>query len=92
MQSMAGTGVSNGNCLVTKLNVDLDSEVTIYPNPSTDSFMLESQDNSTVELFTSQGKLITSYHGVSKLGFGSELQAGIYLVKTGSSVFKIVKE
>ena len=78
--------------VITALNESSAINASIYPNPSNSSFRMELKENSDVELYTLQGKLLSSYHNVAKLEFGSELEAGVYLVKTGSSVYKIVKE
>jgi hypothetical protein len=70
----------------TALGIDENSaasESLVFPNPSADYFTLESvKENSWVEIYNSQGMLIQKFvsDGKTKLQFGQNYSAGIYLI------------
>jgi hypothetical protein len=69
-----------------------DHSASIYPNPSTDQFNIELPEASDIQVYSSEGKLCLSYNDVRSFKFGEELEKGIYLIKTGNTLYKIVKE
>jgi uncharacterized repeat protein (TIGR02543 family) len=65
---------------------------TIYPNPSKSTFTLNNLEVSDVDLYAMDGRLLTSYKAIASLEFGAELQPGVYVIKAGKSVLRIIKE
>jgi uncharacterized repeat protein (TIGR02543 family) len=73
---------------------DLDAKVNVLiaPNPSNTNFKVELSHPSQLDVYSLDGNLLISHKNVTSLVFGDELKAGVYLVKTGNSFYKIVKE
>jgi hypothetical protein len=77
------------------IQISGDNPVTVYPNPADDKLWIKVSDGSllTAELYTSVGRLVRQ---IKLNAFGetildiSDLQNGIYLVKTGRSTTKVV--
>ncbi|ABG59244.1 DUF6055 domain-containing protein [Cytophaga hutchinsonii] len=68
------------------------AQTRIYPNPSTNTFTLETGMAINVDVYTMTGKLVASYKNVESVSFGEELNAGIYMLKAGNEFYKIIKE
>ncbi len=79
--------------ITTDINTSVHkAESRIYPNPSTNTFMLELVMPADVDVYTMTGQLVISYKSILSAEFGEELHAGVYIVKTGNAFYKIIKE
>lgn len=73
-------------------------KLSIYPNPASDKFMVETSENVTVEISDENGKLIKSLENVTNTKWVdiSDLKSGVYLVNvtngTSSQAIRIVKD
>lgn len=69
---------------------------TVYPNPSSDVFMLQKAGNFTYSIHDVLGKTLESGQGVDKAATGQQLKSGFYLmqVKTPAGVqsLKVIKQ
>lgn len=89
--------VGEGNCVITGLEEMNESQtISVYPNPFTNTFSVESTNNSNYQLFNLSGSLIGSGNLSAKMTFGENLSKGIYLIrilqKDKIVTYKIVKE
>lgn len=85
------------NVSIKSVLTDLDEtngEVkgAIYPNPSNESFKVELNKPSTISVYSLDGQQLLEYKDMSSVVFGEQLKAGTYLVKTGNTFYKVVKE
>lgn len=71
----------------------ISSELNIYPNPVKDILTIEAQSISTVEIMDINGKIVRTINNDNSIKTidVSSLTQGIYFVKTGSKVQKLVK-
>lgn len=68
--------------------------ISVFPNPATAHVMLQLNEKSLVEIYTADGKLVSSSEmqaGMNTLDI-SEYESGIYILKAGSSVTKFIKQ
>ncbi|MCR6642483.1 MAG: T9SS type A sorting domain-containing protein [Sporocytophaga sp.] len=65
---------------------------TIYPNPSNETFKVELSKPSNITVYSLDGQQLLEYKNIGSVVFGEQLKAGVYLVKTGNTFYKIVKE
>lgn len=91
------TGLSKGSCVITSsTDTELSHMATLYPNPSTDQFTLETTAPVDVQLYNQEGTLLSSHLQIQALKFGNDLPKGFYMLKVsnqnGTKVFKVVKE
>lgn len=83
---VASGGVTIGNTCSTFLNTadfEFSSKLTVYPNPSSDVFSINSDSRSSLVVYDLIGKIIKSENidlGVTKLDL-STYPSGIYLMK-----------
>lgn len=79
--------------VITDLN-DTEGEIigTIYPNPSKSSFKVELSKPTNVSVYSLDGQQLLEYKDSSSVVFGEQLKAGTYLVQTGNTFYRIVKE
>lgn len=90
--------------IILKFNVSIKSVLTgidettglvsasISPNPSNESFKVELSSPSDIYVISMEGQVVLTLKNVSTATFGENLKAGVYIVKTGNSFYKIVKE
>ena len=69
------------------------SELNIYPNPVRDIFIIEGENITNVEIININGKVVRIINNIdSKKSINvSTLNQGIYFVKVGNEVSKLVK-
>ncbi|MDD3740900.1 MAG: T9SS type A sorting domain-containing protein [Bacteroidales bacterium] len=83
---------------IISFNNTLNSKCNIFPNPTTNSFTIKSENTSTnVQIFNLNGKLVKSIYDYSGENIEiTDLQSGIYFVKLTSkdnvSIGKLVVE
>lgn len=68
--------------------------ISIYPNPTSGSFSIQTEDNAPAEMYSQDGKLIKKLDmkkGTNQADI-SELPNGIYMFKTPSGTSKIIKK
>ncbi len=79
----------------TGINLILNnsSELNIYPNPVKDILTIEGENISTVEIIDINGRVVKTINNIksSKIIDISSLNQGIYFIKTGNTVQKLVK-
>jgi hypothetical protein len=79
-------GVTTGNTCSTYLNVndfEFSSKLSVYPNPSSDVFSINSDTNGKIVVYDLIGKIIKSENidlGITKLDL-SNYPSGLYLIK-----------
>ncbi|UOU98801.1 T9SS type A sorting domain-containing protein [Chryseobacterium daecheongense] len=69
------------------------SKLSIYPNPTHGSFIINSNENSKAEIYDQTGKMVKSLEirqGENREDI-SELPTGTYLIQTSSGSYKIIK-
>lgn len=71
---------------------EAETQATIFPNPSSQNFKIQLTQPSSVAIYSLEGQLLMDYKQVESITFGEELEAGTYLVKTGNTFHKIVKQ
>lgn len=91
-----GTAVNlNRNCTITKTLETFGIPIEVYPNPSTNSFMVTCSENFTAEIFNLEGKLMEVMNGKGIVEIGDTLSPGTYSIKisqnNNSKHFKVVK-
>ena len=83
---VAPGGVTTGNACPTYLNVndaEFSSKLSVYPNPSSTVFFINSDTSGTIVIYDLIGKIIKSENidsGITKLDL-SNYPSGIYLMK-----------
>ncbi len=81
----------NSNCTITGLNAVAETQLHIYPNPTSERLFINSLTNSSYVIFDVAGKVITK--GLYD-GEGIDLKNvsnGIYFIKIEDQVLKVVK-
>ncbi len=74
--------------MVTKHQFELNSQVTIYPNPVNDSFTVKA-NVSSLNIYDITGKLVSEFKGSYRMGESfnvSDLNKGIYLIELKNEV------
>ncbi|TNF47383.1 MAG: choice-of-anchor B family protein [Bacteroidetes bacterium] len=82
------------NASVLELTEDTKEEIRLYPNPFSNSLYIENIQSNQGILMDLNGKILSNYLFESssiKLDLG-HLNAGIYLLKIGEEVFKVIRE
>lgn len=98
------TGVYSNDLFIVKFNSNLTgvnnnynnyTNIKIYPNPANDFIIIEgltTSENTTINIYDIQGKLILTKELVENGTIDlSELNKGVYVVKIGEMVQRIVK-
>ncbi|MFM7022748.1 MAG: glycoside hydrolase family 9 protein [Flavobacteriales bacterium] len=67
-------------CLTTSVKTMNKAEVSLYPNPSSSSFNIQSTDATKVKVVDNLGRVMTEFNLVGQQTFGEEFSAGIYHV------------
>ena len=80
---------------ITGINDIKNSNIKIYPNPTNNIFNIEGltkNENNTIQIFDVQGKLVIT-KTINEKGMIdlSELNKGVYVIKIGDVVQRIVK-
>lgn len=87
------TGINKGSCVITTLDSELETlNSIIYPNPSREGFRIQTSIATTVQLMDLEGKLIEEHHNVLDTEVGRNLPTGVYFVKLGNRVTKVIKQ
>ena len=80
--------------IITDVQTVVEKKVAVYPNPANDVLNIQLGDNqSDVVIYNSLGQFVRRYNGV----FGdmqiniAEFKAGLYFVKVGENVEKVIK-
>lgn len=69
------------------------STLSVFPNPTTGQFSIETSENSKAQLYDQSGKILKDFElkkGINEENI-SELPSGTYLLKTSSESKKIIK-
>lgn len=98
MMYTVGTGFSAGNCVITSVgdaNMGQQSLV-VYPNPSQESFTMQSSSSMHINVYNAEGTLVEEIHSQGNTNFGNHYKPGIYVLKLENTntvnTLKIVKE
>lgn len=81
----------------TLSNDDFDiekSEITLYPNPSADKFIIYAPENSTITVFSPQGNLISEQKTLSEnteINLANQ-SSGLYLIKITNGTKSVTKK
>lgn len=67
--------------LITNTETDLTQVVNLYPNPSNSSFTIVIQGGGIVQLFDSNGRMLTVLEVNSTLTYGDLLSSGVYTIR-----------
>jgi len=67
-----------------------EDEINIHPNPSNGHFFIETKEKTRIELFNMNGENVLSQEIESKTEITGDLSPGIYFLRSGSWVTKIV--
>lgn len=79
--------------VITGMETSDEHNITgIFPNPSYQDFEAQLPAVSDMEVYSLDGVLQLSYKHVRNVKFGEHLKTGVYVVKAGDVVYKIVKE
>jgi hypothetical protein len=71
-----------------------DSKLSVYPNPTNGDFSIKTDGNSKAAIYNQEGRVVKSMDlkkGVNESNI-SELPNGVYLIKTSSETYKIIKK
>jgi len=86
-------GIAFANCqIVTGLeDIEIESSISIYPNPSSSNFYISLNKPEDIEITNEEGKILKSFSNVSYQEFGDDLKPGLYFAKIQNKVYKFVK-
>lgn len=75
----------------TKLS---QTKMNVYPNPTNGVFSIKAEDNSKAEIYTQEGKLVKAMDIKKGINEGniSELPNGVYIIKTSTESYKMIKK
>ncbi|MBC7389258.1 MAG: T9SS type A sorting domain-containing protein [Opitutaceae bacterium] len=65
---------------------------SVSPNPSNENFKVVLTKPSDLDVVSMDGQQVLTFKNVSSAIFGDNLKAGVYVLKSGNSYFKIVKK
>ncbi len=87
------SGLYKADCdVITSLEgINNKISVLIYPNPSVDNFNIRLDKNTDIVITNSDGSLVERFNNATKVEFGNSLQPGVYFVKVGFQVYRLVK-
>ena len=81
--------------IITKVNTVVEKNVAVYPNPANDVLNIQLDDNQiNIVIYNSLGQAVRSIDGVSggiQINI-SDLNSGLYFIRIGENVEKIVKK
>lgn len=84
-----------GIVLATNENTNITKkQASIYPNPTTGPLTIKTEENTKAEVYNQEGKLVKSLDikkGIYETNI-SELPTGVYIMKTDSDSYKIIKK
>lgn len=84
-----------GIVLATNENPNITKkQASIYPNPTTGPLTIKTEENTKAEVYNQEGKLVKSLDikkGINETNI-SELPTGVYIMKTASDSYKIIKK
>lgn len=69
-------------------------QLSIYPNPTSGEFSIKTEESTKAEVYNQEGKLIKNIDikkGINEANI-SELPSGVYIIKTASESYKIIKK
>ncbi len=69
-------------------------ETNIYPNPTTGPLTIKAAENTKFDIYSEAGQLIKTIEakkGVNQADI-TELPRGVYMVKSSSEAYKIIKQ
>ncbi|ANF50102.1 secretion protein [Chryseobacterium glaciei] len=72
----------------------IKKQASIYPNPTNGPLTIKTEENNKAEIYNQEGKLVKSLDikkGINETNI-SELPSGVYLIKTPSESYKIIKK
>ncbi|KPH11229.1 T9SS type A sorting domain-containing protein [Chryseobacterium sp. ERMR1:04] len=75
----------------TKVSKD---KISIYPNPTNGEFSMQTDENTKAQVYNQEGKLVKSLDlkkGINETNI-AELPSGVYIIKTPSESYKIIKK
>lgn len=75
----------------TKVSKD---KISIYPNPTSGEFSMQTDENTKAQVYNQEGKLVKSLalkKGINETNI-AELPSGVYIIKTPSESYKIIKK
>lgn len=70
----------------------LSQSIRIYPNPSKGGFHVQMAETTDIQVLDIEGRLQEEHTSVSNIEIGKSLAPGLYFVKAGNNVFKVLKE
>jgi pectate lyase len=79
---------------ITALEEEVNKEmvISIYPNPSQSNFQVNLKSISNLQLFDAEGKLWEEHQNVQNVIIGDRLIPGLYFLKIGNAIHKLIKE
>ncbi|AZA53261.1 T9SS type A sorting domain-containing protein [Chryseobacterium sp. G0201] len=84
-----------GIVLATNENANITKkQASIYPNPTNGPLTIKTEENTKAEVYNQEGKLVKSLDikkGINETNI-SELPTGVYIMKTASEYYKIIKK
>jgi uncharacterized protein YuzE len=84
----------NGNCDASVIGeINNPEKINVYPNPTNDAIFIDLKSKGKLELFNMFGQLVYSKQnaqGIEKIEM-QNLSIGLYLLKTETSIHKIIK-
>ena len=90
----AFTWVKDSNLVLAANEVKVSEKGSnIYPNPTTGPLTIKSSDNTKFEVYSQSGQLVKTLEtrkGINETDI-SELPKGVYLIKSSSESYKIIK-
>ncbi len=90
---LSGVAVLNG-WKPSGINTHANAQLMVYPNPCTDVVRVATERNQVVELYNINGQLLNSVEsndGLTTINM-QNFPAGVYMLKVGNSVQKILKK
>ena len=91
-----GEGLWKLDPIITSLddNTSLTIDIKVFPNPSTGVFIIETQNNTSIEVINLLGETILTQQmlqGKNELSLNNHAN-GIYFIKNNNSIFKLIKQ
>jgi hypothetical protein len=97
-QTLTRTGCPTGSKAIMPVAVITDQKISVYPNPSSNTFLFNTNSTSVMNLRITdlQGRVLENHSKVGQVRLGAGLRPGVYMLHyndgTSSGIIRLIKD